>query len=97
MDAAIAIDDEMIADAFPAFGFMPAVDVGNCIVTAFGGGTTMDDDLLYFHRRKRDFRLIVNLAKSTNRTPVRKKKQIRHNRSKGVRGLVISFTSVTVT
>lgn len=39
VDAAIAVYDVVITDAFPASGFMPAG-----VVLAFGGGTTVDDD-----------------------------------------------------
>ena len=48
MDASITIDDKVIAYAFPAFGFMPAVDVGNGVVLTFDGGGTMDDDFCIF-------------------------------------------------
>lgn len=47
MNAAISIDDELVADAFPTLGFVPTVNVGNGVVLAFGGGTTMDDDFGY--------------------------------------------------
>ena len=45
VDAAIAIDDVVIAYLAETSGAMPAVDVGNGVVTSFGGGTAMDDDL----------------------------------------------------
>jgi len=44
VDTAVTIDDIVVADAFEATGAMPAVDVGNGIVAALGGGGTMDDD-----------------------------------------------------
>lgn len=48
MDGAIAIDDEVVANLAEASLTMPAVDVGNCVVTTFGCGTTMDDDFCDF-------------------------------------------------
>lgn len=46
MDWSVSIDDEVVANAFPAFGFVPAVDVGNCVVVTFGCGWTMNDDFV---------------------------------------------------
>ncbi len=42
MNAAVTIDDEMIAYHLVALSFVPAVDVGYGVVTAFRGGTAMD-------------------------------------------------------
>ena len=54
MDAAIAIDDIMVAYLAKASGAMPTVDVGYGIVLAFDGGRTMDDDFCYLsHKRMR--------------------------------------------
>lgn len=47
MDATVTIDDEVVADAFPALGSMPAVNVGNGVVLAFDCGRTVDDDFGY--------------------------------------------------
>lgn len=45
VDASVAIDDVMVAYFSVSLGSMPAVDVGYCVVSAFGGGRAMDDDL----------------------------------------------------
>ena len=37
MNASVSVDYEVVADAFPTFSFVPAVNVGNCIVATFGG------------------------------------------------------------
>lgn len=47
VDAAIAIDDVVITDAFPTSGFVPAIDVLDGIVLAFGSGGAVDDDKGY--------------------------------------------------
>lgn len=44
MDAAIAVDDVVVADALPASGFVPTVNVLNGIVLAFGRGGAVDDE-----------------------------------------------------
>lgn len=68
MDASITIDDKVIA-----FGFVPAVDVDNCVVFAFRGGRTMDDDFGNLsHKRIFDLRLNTNFTNITNRAPARK-------------------------
>lgn len=85
MNAAITIDDEMVAYLAEASGSVPAVDVGNGVVATLDGGATMDDDLgnlshnveripLIKHKRR-----IVKPAKQMS-------KQTRHNRSKNVEG-----------
>lgn len=51
MDAAVTINDEVVADLTEASGAMPAVDVLDCVVFAFGGGTAMDDDFGDFSHR----------------------------------------------
>ena len=38
VDAAVAVDDVVIADSFPTSGFVPAVDVLDGVVLAFGCG-----------------------------------------------------------
>lgn len=47
VDAAIAVDDVVIADAFPASGFVPAVNVLDGVVLVFGRGGAVDDDESY--------------------------------------------------
>ena len=44
VDAAVTVDDVMVAAAVPSACLMPAVDVGNGVVLAVGGGGAMDDD-----------------------------------------------------
>ena len=43
VDAAVTIDDVMVANHLETPGFVPAVDVGNGIVLALGSGGTVDD------------------------------------------------------
>lgn len=45
VDGAIAVDDVMVADALPALGAVPTVDVGHGVVATLWGGATVDDDL----------------------------------------------------
>lgn len=44
MDAAIAIDNEVVANLAEASLSVPAVNVGYCVILAFSGSTAMDDD-----------------------------------------------------
>ena len=44
MDAAVLIDDVVVADAVPLSGSVPTVDVGNCHLLAGFGGSTVDDE-----------------------------------------------------
>lgn len=44
MNGAIAIDDEVVADALPSASLVPTVDVGHGIVLALNRGGTMKDD-----------------------------------------------------
>ena len=44
MDAAVTIDDIVVANHLEASLPMPAVDVGNGIVLALGSGGTVDDE-----------------------------------------------------
>ena len=46
MDAAIEIDDIVVANAGEAACMMPPVDVGNGEGLAFSGCTTVDDDFV---------------------------------------------------
>lgn len=71
MDAAIAIDDEVIAYLAETSLSVPTVDVGYCVVLALDGGRTVDDDFGDLsHSVKRFLRLNTNLTNRTNNTPI---------------------------
>ena len=54
MDAAVKVDDVVIADGGEAALAVPAVDVGDGERLAFRGGGTMDDDVSDFsHKSKK--------------------------------------------
>lgn len=44
LHCAINADDEVVADACPALGTVPAIDVGGSEILAFGCGRAMNDD-----------------------------------------------------
>lgn len=44
LHCAINADDEVVADACPALGTVPAIDVGGSEVLAFGCGRAVNDD-----------------------------------------------------
>lgn len=97
-DGSVKADDEVVTYHLEASLLVPAVDILHGKVFAFDGGRTVYDDFGYrSHRRIRDLSLNTNRTINTNKTPVRKKRQMRHNLSKGVSGRVISLISVTVT
>ena len=46
LHCAIQADDEVVADACPALGTMPAIDVGGSEVLALGCGRAMNDEFV---------------------------------------------------
>ena len=54
LHCAVKTDDEVVADARPALGTMPTIDVGGSEVLAFGCGRAMDDKFVDgSHMKKR--------------------------------------------
>lgn len=96
MDSAIAIDYEVEADAFPATGFVPAVNVGYSIFFAFDGGRTVDNDLGYLSHSLVRIPLIRH-RRVMRKPPRQMPKSMRDRWSNQVRGRCISFTSEIVT
>ena len=55
VDAAVTIDDIVVANHLETPGFVPAVDVGNGIVLALGSGGTVDDEFGDLSHKKNFF------------------------------------------